>query len=362
MGIEARYPKRMRMKIECAAFTAKGVRLALQIEGFLRAGGDICTVHAWGTHAEKGTIEMTSLAKWTAEAFSRADALVFVSACGIAVRSIAPHLRSKFTDPAVVAVDDCGRFVVPLVSGHVGGANVLAKRIARGLGAQAVVTTATDANRVFAVDTWAVQNGFLVMRPKAAKAVSAALLNGDTVGVFSDFPVGGALPTGLVFEEEGAVGIRISLTDGADFDQTCWLIPRILTLGIGCKRGTDRETIAEAVNLAMQANDLYMESVQNIASIDKKSHEIGLLDFCKGKKLVCEFFSAAELSRVKGAFVHSEFVEKTVGVDNVCERAAVLGSGGGTLLVHKTAHAGVTVAVAAAPLTIRFLEKEETVL
>lgn len=123
--------------------------------------------------------------------FGQADALIFVSACGIAVRSVAPHLRSKFTDPAVVAVDDCGRFAIPLVSGHVGGANALAGGSPGAIGAQAVVTTATDGNDVFAVDTWAADQGFLVVRPNAAKAVSAALLNGEPVGFHSDFPVGG---------------------------------------------------------------------------------------------------------------------------------------------------------------------------
>lgn len=108
------------MRIECAAFTANGVRLAQRLAEFFRDGGDVCTVSAPEKYAENGVAALGSLADWTARSFGQADALIFVSACGIAVRSVAPHLRSKFTDPAVVAVDDCGRFAIPLVSGHVG--------------------------------------------------------------------------------------------------------------------------------------------------------------------------------------------------------------------------------------------------
>ena len=234
-----------------------------------------------------------------------------------------------------------------------GGANALARRIAGAIGAQAVVTTATDGNGVFAVDTWAAGQGFLVMRPGAAKAVSAALLNGEPVGFYSDFPVEGPLPKGIVPAKEGKVGIRISLAYEEMFQATCWILPRILTLGIGCKRGTEPIKIQKAVDSTLQGKYLYMESVQNVASIDKKCDEIGLLEFCKANCLACNFFSAEQLTRAKGHFTGSAFVQNTVGVDNVCERAAVLGSGG-ALLVGKQVFSGVTVAVAAAPLVIRF--------
>ena len=149
------------------------------------------------------------------------------------------------------------------------------------------------------------------------------------------------------------MGIRIALSYEANFEQTCWLLPRILTLGIGCKRGTSRETIEKAVRYSMQGESLYMESVRNVASIDKKGDEIGIFEYCKVNRLFSRFFTAEQLLQVKGAFTSSAFVQNTVGVGNVCERAAVLASGG-TLLVRKTAFSGVTVAVAAAPLVVRF--------
>ena len=127
------------------------------------------------------------LSEWTKEAFLRDDALIFVGACGIAVRSIAPYVRDKFQDPAVVCVDEAGQFVIPLLSGHVGGANRLAEMVASGIGAVPVVTTATDVEKKFAVDMFAKDHGFVITDRKLAKEISADILAGEPVGVFSDF-------------------------------------------------------------------------------------------------------------------------------------------------------------------------------
>ncbi|MFR8529680.1 MAG: cobalamin biosynthesis central domain-containing protein [Anaeromassilibacillus sp.] len=126
-------------------------------------------------------------------------------------------------------------------------------------GAQAAVTTATDGNDVFAVDTWAADQGFLVVRPNAAKAVSAALLNGEPVGFHSDFPVEGTLPKGIVPAKEGKVGIRISLTYEETFQTTCWLLPRILTELVAKRDRTDQDT--KAVDSTLQGK-FCIESVQ----------------------------------------------------------------------------------------------------
>ena len=111
--------------------------------------------------------------------FSSMDALIFVGACGIAVREIAPYVKSKKTDPAVVCIDEAGQFVIPLLSGHIGGANALAEKLAEKLDATAVVTTATDVRGKFAVDAWAARHGCAISDMGLAKAVSAAILEKD---------------------------------------------------------------------------------------------------------------------------------------------------------------------------------------
>lgn len=186
------------MRIELASFTPRGARLAAELAQSLNVQGDEANAYASGRCAAAGGLPpMGGVAAWTRERFDAADALVFVGAAGIAVRAIAPCLRSKLTDPAVVAVDEAGRYAVSLLSGHVGGANRLARRIAALTGGQAVVSTATDVNGRFSVDEWIARQGMAMRNPKAARAFAAALLEGRPVGLASEFPIAGGLPEGV---------------------------------------------------------------------------------------------------------------------------------------------------------------------
>lgn len=261
---------------------------------------------------------------WTRAHFQTGNALVFVGAAGIAVRAIAPYVKSKTTDPAVVVVDEAGRFAIPLLSGHLGGANELAGQIAAVCGGVPVVTTATDVNGVFAVDQWAKRQNCAVLNPEKIKSVSGALLAGGRVELCSPWPVAGEPPEG--------VSLR--------------LMPKIAVLGVGCKRGTPQE----ALEAAFAALPVHPASFCKVCSIDLKQNEPGLLAFCRAHGLELETFSAAGLQGAPGEFSPSEFVERVTGVDNVCERAAVLGSGG-ALLLKKRAGDGVTMAVAVKPFT-----------
>ena len=268
---------------------------------------------------------------------------MFVGSCGIAVRKIAPYVHDKRTDPAVICVDELGTFVIPLLSGHIGGANALARRIAESLHATPVITTATDINCKFSVDTWATENGCAISSMKLAKAVSAAILEGD-IPLKSDFPIAGTLPNGVISGETGTLGVYLTASDKEPFENTLRLIPRRLHLGIGCRRGIEKEAIERAVEQVFRENGLDFRAVSCAASIDLKQDEEGLLSFCEEQSLPIRFYSAAELEAVPGEFTPSPFVQKVTGVDNVCERAALIGAE--DLIVRKTACHGVTVAVA----------------
>ena len=285
------------------------------------------------------------------ELFQSMDALVFVGAAGIAVREIAPHVRSKKTDPAVLSLDEGGQFVIPLLSGHIGGANALALRVAEALGATPVVTTATDVNRRFSVDAWATENGFLLSSMAAAKAVSAAILERD-VPLLSDLPLASALPSGVVPGKEGEVGIYLGWEKKEPFGVTLRLIPRCLHLGLGCRRDTPEEAVAEAVEKVLKDQNIDPLAVKCAASIDLKKDEEGLLAFCEKRGIPVAFYPAETLRAVPGDFTPSAFVASVTGVDNVCERAALLGAG--ELIVKKTALNGVTVALAAEKTEVRF--------
>lgn len=285
-----------------------------------------------------------SMEDWTATGFQRREDLVFVGAVGIAVRAIAPHVRSKATDPAVVAVDESGTFAVPLLSGHLGGANDLARRIAAVCGAIPVVTTATDLRGVFAVDEWTKRQNCTILNPERIKLVSGKLLSGKTVTCRSDFPIRGVPPQGVELVREGPCDIRLSLT--LEGDRDCLMaVPQIGVLGVGCKKGTTPEQIEGLFQTLLHRTGIVPQAVVRVCSLDLKAREPGLLAFCTAHGWTLETFSAYELNQVEGVFSSSSFVKQTVGVDNVCERAAVRGSGG-KLLCKKIAEDGVTMALA----------------
>lgn len=338
------------MKLAIFAFSRRGRDTGLRLRDCLAEPGDECRCFAPERYAEG---EFEPLASPCAQAagplFAWADALVFVGAAGIAVRSIAPWVRDKRADPAVLCVDELGRFVIPLLSGHIGGANALALRLAERLGAAPVITTATDVNGKFSVDAWAAQQGLFLDDMRAAKAVSAAILEGP-VPLACDFPIEGDLPPGVVPGDAGEVGICISCRERRPFGQTLLLVPPVLHLGLGCRRGTPEEAVRAAADRVLDG--VHPRAVKRAASIDLKRDESGLLGFCAARGWPLAFYSARELAALEGDFTSSERVRRITGVDNVCERAAMMGAQ--RLLVRKTVCGAVTAAVAAEDWTARF--------
>lgn len=285
------------------------------------------------------------------EWFSRAEVLIFVGSCGIAVRQIAPYVHSKTSDPAVLCLDELGKFVIPLLSGHIGGANALARELSEKLGATAVITTATDINSRFSVDAWATEQGFFISDMPSAKAISAAILEGD-VPLKSDFSIVGMLPSGVVSGETGKVGISLTYSTEEPFDITLRLLPKVLHLGVGCRKGVPAQTIEEVVTQVLRQHHIDRRSIVRVASIDRKAQEPGLLEFCEKNHWQAVFYTAQELSQVGGTVSSSSFVESVVGVDNVCERAALMEAD--KLIVNKTARDGVTVALALKSMEVQF--------
>ena len=278
------------------------------------------------------------------EKFRESELLVFVGSCGIAVREIAPFVASKTSDPAVVCLDEGGNFVISLLSGHIGGANALTRRLAEALGATPVITTATDVNRKFSVDTWATENGYALSDLKAAKAVSAAILEGP-VPLKSDFPIRGKLPPGVIAGETGKVGIYLTWGTEEPFDVTLRLIPKALHLGIGCRKGISAQAVENAVSAVLEDHKIDRRAIARAASIDLKAQEAGLLQVCEENHWPVTFYTADQLLAVEGTTASSAFVRSVTGVDNVCERAALAAAE--RLLIEKTALGGVTVALAA---------------
>ena len=290
-----------------AAFTSNGIKLAAKISSHIDA-----KIFVPERFAEVGlqAIDLP-LTEWTGRYFSEVRAMIFISACGIATRAIAPHIDSKLRDPAVIVIDERGNFVIPILSGHIGGANELARDIASFLHAVPVITTATDINNLVAVDEWAVKNNCNIENPIAIKKISSDILERHSVGV--------------------AVTHELQ---PAPFPVTLWLRPKNLILGVGCNRGIDEHEFEAAAKEFLDSSGASILSLKALASIDIKADEYALVSFARHHDVPFVTFKAEELRSVPGIFASSKKVLSVVGVDNVCERACMLAGGAGAVLMR----------------------------
>ncbi len=324
------------LKLAIAAFTEQGRSLQQKLIGKLQA--EYCVY----SPAKK------ALKAWTKECFASCNGLIFIGATGIAIRQIAPYLQSKSLDPAVVVIDEQGNYAISLLSGHLGKANDLTLAIAKSLGAQPVITTATDIQKRFAVDSWSLSQNCAIADIKQIKQISARILADEPVGFLNDFSMQGELPKGVVASTSTEAGIYISIKQGlVPFAQTLQLVPKIIALGIGCRKNTTLAALEELVFSTLKKENIHPAAVGKVASIDLKSSEKGLLELAKKYKWHFETYSKEELAVLAGHYTDSAFVSSVTGVGNVCERSAVRASSG-KLILQKTKGNGITIAIAQA--------------
>lgn len=308
-----------------------------------------------------------SLREYADRAFSEADALVFVGACGIAVRAIAPFIRSKMTDPAVLAVDEAAHYVIPILSGHIGGANALARRISSVIGAEAVITTATDIRGAFAVDLFAKKNLLTILDPGGIKEVSSAILAGEKIGLFCELPMERELPQELLPDEPERMNLVIpdtrrgkpaslrTMIEHAEAGGTAKtgmmvLLPKRAVLGVGCRKGASFAEVKAGACQALRLAGTDRRELAAVASLDRKKEENALKRLCAEWGLPFLVYTPEQLGQIPGDFAASEFVRDTAGVGNVCGRAShagalSFGSAARTLL-PKTIIGGAAFAVA----------------
>lgn len=322
--------------IGIVAFTARGYNLAEKIAESLK---NTCSVDVF----EK---EKESAREYLEESFNKKDTFLFICAAGIAVRLIAPLIKSKDQDPAVVVMDEFGRFSIPLLSGHLGGSNEAAAEFAKITEAELVLTTATDINGQFAVDVWSKYAGCHIMDISKIKLVSSAVLREEKVGISSGFPFEGEMPAPLTLDE-AETGICVSLAGNQNtYQNTLNLVPRIVTVGVGCRKGVSAEVFEKFILKQLSQKNIAIQAVERIASIELKKYEPCILSFCDKYKIPFVTFTAEELQSVKGDFLSSDLVKTVTGTDNVCERSAVLASSYGTRILSKTSGNGCTCALA----------------
>lgn len=345
------------MKAVIFSYTRSGARLSLRISSCLQKLNYATEVFTSGKYVDvDSSLKVSAGCKEDARrAFEDSQAIIYIGSCGIAVRAIAPFVKDKTVDPAVISIDEKGSFVIPLLSGHIGGANSIARIIAQDINAQAVITTATDINGLFAVDEWATKNNVHIGSMYAAKEVAAALVEKEMVGLISKYEVNGDIPKGIVRNKNARVGITIGDNDELKpFAITLNLMPRIYYLGIGCRRNTAMEDIEKLVLQTLDELKINIKAIAGIASVDLKKDEKGLLAFGDKYKIPITFYTAAELESQEGEFSTSEFVQSIVGVSNVCERSAAAVSRGSKIVLPKKSQNGATVAIAKKDWLVNF--------
>ena len=367
-------------KIILFSFTGTGASLGLKLCRKLQEAGHICEAYAPGKYAGKGLEPLPDgRAELIGGQWGRA-AFLFIGAAGIAVRYIAPWVKDKYTDSPVLVLDEKGQYVIPLLSGHVGGAAALANEIARLTGGTAVHTTATDVQGKFAVDVFAKEHGLEITDRMAAKAISAAVLAGEKIALYIEEPFRDMLPSkekeklpgevALCGTKEEADAYRYQVIvsgqlcgqrlDGSDSEDLSGSVilrlkPLEAAAGIGCRKGIAPELLEQGFLDVLRESGISIRQVRVIASIDLKKDEPALVRLAEKYDIPFVTYPADELRTVEEVTAGSEFVEKVTGVDNVCERAARLCARNretgvdGTLIRGKCIREGMTAALAAYP-------------
>ena len=351
----------------------------LHILYFTEAGKKLAA-HVAGCLAEETRVTSTCgkgcLQAWTNENFCKGNVLLYIGACGIAVRAIAPYLQGKDTDPAVIVMDEKGENVIPILSGHLGGANEWAQKLAGVTGGKAVLTTATDVNGMFAVDVFAKDNNLMIDDLKKAGQFTAELLRDqkarmiipqkykDLIRFTGDAP--NELQTEYLTDEQIESGAgRNSVLVSPDFPINAGppqLIPRCIVIGMGCRKGKSREELKAFAEETIQGLGLSKKAVCTLASIDVKKEEPGLVALAEELGVPFRTFSPEQLEEttLRGwDFAESERVREHVGTGNVCERASAA-AGAERILLGKTAKDGMTICVGIRPVELGWKPEDRT--
>lgn len=282
----------------------------------------------------KDSIEMDNFTGALNSNFENYDVHIFIMATGIVVRKIANLLKSKDVDPAVLVVDEGMRFVISLLSGHLGGANDFARVLNEQLGLVPIITTSSDVTGKIAVDTLSQKLDSDLKSLEAAKKVTALIVDGKNVEL--------QLPENICAENpEGVV-----IVSNREKIETVQIFPRNLVIGLGSRRGILKEQIYEFLIETLKKHNLSYKSIKHFATVDLKADEIGMIELAKDLKKELKIVSRDEILKVENMFEGSDFVKKEIGVRAVSEPCAYLSSSkDGKFIEMKAKKDGITISI-----------------
>ncbi|RKO67130.1 cobalt-precorrin 5A hydrolase [Desulfofundulus salinus] len=347
------------MNIAVFAITKNGIDLAAKVSRHLQQAGHQVRMFRPARFPGKGEPFTGPVSRVVAEEFYRCQGLVFIMALGIVVRLLAPLVRDKRSDPAVVVMDERGQFVISTLSGHLGGANELAQQLAGALQAVPVITTATDVHGLPAVDVLA-RKYDLSMEPfTAVKQVNAALVNGETVTLCSEPLLPLTQTPGLrlipwedlpATRPQGWLVVITNRVLSLPHEKTLFLRPRNLVAGMGCRREAAPERVRQALFHALELARRSPASLRALATVDLRAQERGLQLVAREMDIPLFSFTREQIRSIftqKPSLHYSSFVQEKIGVGGVCEPVALLAAAPqAKLILPKTSWEGVTVALA----------------
>lgn len=350
------------MKIAIVSVTKRGAKLGQQVRSAYVQDHVVDCYEKEDRESGDTAISFSSLKPHIEQLWKDYDRILFIMATGIVVRMIAPFIKHKSEDPAILVMDEGGHFVISLLSGHLGGANEWTSEVAIITGATPVITTATDVNQLPAPDVLARKIGAKVEDFSMLIKVNAAIVNGETVKYYLDSTLADDFEQAVQAHQVDYVLFhpeepfpwgeepKVVITDRTIdcIGVTLVLRPPTMTVGIGCRRDTPKELILSAVAESLQNVRRSPLSVKGAASVIVKADEIGLLEAMEALKWPIQFYTQEEMAPCieEAQIIESNFVKQTIGVGNVCETTALLLAQGQELLQHKTIFPRTTVAIA----------------
>lgn len=318
-------------RIAIITVTKNGVVLAKKIKD-REENIDIYTMKKF---SEEGLFEIeNSLAETVGNIFKKYYGIIFITAMGIAVRVISPYIQKKDIDPCILVVDENGNFIIPILSGHLGGGNELASEIAKKIKALPLITTSSDISGKIAVDTLATKINGRLKDLESAKKVTSLIVAGEKVQIKVPENISDENPSGVIL---------VSNRENIEITQ---IIPKNIVIGIGCKKGSSKEKIIFAIKDILKELNISYKAIRVIGTVDIKKDEIGIIESAKYFDVPLKIIQRDEIKKIQDRFEKSEFVEKTIGVTSVSAPCSVLSSEkNGKLLVEKKIYEGITLSV-----------------
>ena len=334
------------MKIAILSVSNNGEKLGESLKEMLENDSTILAVNHFHKNIKNIIVDV----------FENYDGIIAIMASGIIIRSISPLIVSKTTDPAVINIDDNGNFVISLLSGHIGGANKLTKKIASLLNATPVITTSTDVNKRLGIDTLAKDLYLTIDNPKNILPVNKAILEGRKVTFRLNKTSDYTFLYDYIKNNTLEMDVLFDLNDDVSADEIEVIIDRNtlklkrkkIAIGIGCRRGKSCEDIKKAVNNSLNDLNININRIDEIASASIKKDEKGLLDLSENLNIPIKFIDIEIIKEYdfKG-LSSSDFVKSKFGVGGVCEPSALISAGESSKLIYKkTVFNGVTIAIA----------------